>query len=278
MNVVETKGKVMKFAPPKDEPSMPARDPLERLSAYEAGELSDDDAAEVRAWLATSSEASDALRRLQRLRQLTTALPGPQLREGRKHALGDRLDVVVHAQQRRRRITLVAGAAALAAAAVVAVGWRHAPRDRAALATAPTHLRTGAGDFQLLPIGDRAVAFVGEQTEIETHPGQTPAVRLIRGSVRLMVQRRPSEPFVVSTPAAEVAVLGTEFDVAIVEGATDVNVVRGVVEVRNSRGKRRLWARESARARPGEAPRLWVQPQGVVSEGAPEVETHPAPP
>jgi ferric-dicitrate binding protein FerR (iron transport regulator) len=275
----------MKFASPKAESPVPTDDPQERLSAYEAGELDDAADEQVRAWLATSPEARDVLQRLRQLRQLTAALPAPQLSGGRKRALGDQLEVVLEAQQRHRRrvITVVGGVSALAAAVVVlAVGRRHFTHPPTELAVhdraAPVHLRTGAGDFQLLPIGDRAVAFVGEQTEVETHPGQTPALRLIRGSVRLMVQRRPSEPFVVSTPAADVAVLGTEFDVAIVDGQTDVNVVRGVVEVRNPQGKRRLWARESARARPGEAPRLWAEPHGVVSEGPPQVQTHPAPP
>jgi ferric-dicitrate binding protein FerR (iron transport regulator) len=272
----------MKFEPPKVESPMP--DPLVQLSAYEAGELDGPTADQVRAWLAISPEARGALQRLQRLRQLTASLTAPQLAPGRKRALGDHLQTLVQTQQRRRQVIgLGSGALAVAAVALLVVGWaRHRAADPSALAhhdrTAPSHLRTGAGDFQLLPIGDRAVAFVGEETEIETHPGQTPAVRLIRGSVRLMVQRRPSEPFVVSTPAADVAVLGTEFDVAIVQSETDVNVVRGVVEVRNPQGKRRLWACESARARLGEAPRLWVQPHGVVSEGAPRVETHPTPP
>jgi ferric-dicitrate binding protein FerR (iron transport regulator) len=268
----------MKLAPPNDDVPAGALDQLERLSAYEAGELDAETTAEVHAIVAASPEAARVLRRLAHLRQLTAGLAAPALPAGRKSAIGDRLEALVHARRRRRRVTgLIAGA--LTAAAVVSLWFaRPARHDPASLADArgtPTHLHTGPGDFQLLPIGDRAVAFVGEETDIESHPGQTPAVRLLRGSVRLMVQRRPSEPFVVSTPAADVAVLGTEFDVAVVQGETDVNVVRGVVEVRNPQGKRRLWARESARARPGEPPRLWVQPRGVVSEGPPQVERHP---
>jgi hypothetical protein len=47
------------------------------------------------------------------------------------------------------------------------------------------------------------------------------------------------------------------------------------VEVRNAHGSRRLWPREAARARVGEAPRM-VVPGGMVVDGPAEIVRPPA--
>jgi ferric-dicitrate binding protein FerR (iron transport regulator) len=80
---------------------------------------------------------------------------------------------------------------------------------------------------------------------------------------------------VVNTPAADVEVLGTEFDVSVAGGETEVKVVRGVVAVRNPHGQQRLWARESAVARADSAPRQLVPVRGTVIEGSPDVKRQP---
>ena len=59
--------------------------------------------------------------------------------------------------------------------------------------------------------------------------------------------------------------------VTVVGAGTEVTVVRGEVEVRNARGSRRLWPRESAQARPGEAPRMIVPPRAVIVDGPAEI-------
>jgi ferric-dicitrate binding protein FerR (iron transport regulator) len=193
----------------------------------------------------------------------------PELSSEVQRAVGDRLE----AAARRRRAARVVRRAALAvggaaAAAIVAVALLYEP---AALVAPPhaTRLRTGSGDFQLLPLGDRGVAFVSEDTDLELDLFATPALRIHRGSVRLVVRRRTDQPFVVATPAADVEVMGTEFDVTVVGQNASVKVVRGEVEVRNPLGRRRLWARESARVRPGEEPRMGP-PVGVVTGGTPQ--------
>jgi ferric-dicitrate binding protein FerR (iron transport regulator) len=249
-----------------------------RLTAYEAGDLSRADADELRTWLSRSTPEAAAgraaLARLRSLRKLTAELPTPTLAPARRAALGDAVVATAVRTRRRRRLTNVAaGITALGLAATVALWWR-AP-GRPGDGTGVT-IVTGLGDFQLVPIGERAVAFVGEQSEIVARPGQTPALQVRRGSVRLVVRKQPHEPFVVATPAADVAVLGTEFDVTVASEETDVRVVRGEVEVRNAHGQRRLWAREAARARLGEAPRVVVPVHGQVMEGSPEIEVRPA--
>jgi ferric-dicitrate binding protein FerR (iron transport regulator) len=197
---------------------------------------------------------------------LSLALP-------RKQAIGDQLEALARGRQRQRRRTRVGlGVGAVLAAAMLALFVGRVRPDRGGPGGA-THLRTGPADFQLLPLGERGVAFVSEQSEVELRPGSPPALRVLRGSVRLVVKRHQGEPFVVTTEAAEVAVLGTEFDVSVVDHATEVRVVRGLVEVRNAQGRRRLWPRESARARPGEAPRMVVPINSVVVDGPAEFPT-----
>jgi ferric-dicitrate binding protein FerR (iron transport regulator) len=192
----------------------------------------------------------------------TLALPGP-----RRAAIGDRLEAAARSRRGRRRwLQAAAGAGGLAAAALLLMAVPHRPPDDG------THLRTGAGDFQLLPLGDRGVAFVSEQTDLDLRLERTPTLRLHRGSVRLVIRRHQGQPFVVVTSAAEVEVLGTEFDVTAGPLGTEVRVVRGEVEVRNPQGRRRLWARESARVRPGEAPRMAVPTAAVIVDGPAVIE------
>ena len=197
----------------------------------------------------------------ERLRLGALALPQPQ-----RNAIGDRLEAAARTRQLRRRWSRALVGAALLASAAAAVLLVRLGSDRAG---SVTHLRTTAGDFQLLPLGERGVAFVSEETDVEL---QSPAVlRLNRGSVRLVVRRHQGQPFVVITRAAEVEVLGTEFDVTASERGTEVRVVRGEVEVRNPQGRRRLWPREAARVRAGEAPRMVVPVSSVVVDGPAEI-------
>ena len=203
-----------------------------------------------------------------RLRLDTLVLADP-----RRGAIGDGLEAAARSRQRSRRwrrAGLGAGAVASAALLVLLV-VRARPGVDSEAEGRGTHLRTGTADFQLLSLGDRGVAFVSEETDLERHLGRTPALVVHRGSVRLVVTHHDGEPFVVATDAAEVAVLGTEFDVSVSNQTTSVSVVRGEVEVRNRHGRRRLWPRESARVRPGEAPRMVVPIESLIVDGPAEL-------
>jgi ferric-dicitrate binding protein FerR (iron transport regulator) len=242
----------------------------DRLAAYEAGELPEAEARQVRAELAASPRARGVVARLRTLRALLPALRRPTLADPFHRALAEHLEAAAAAQQRWRRVrrsALAAGAVALGAAALAFVLRPQPPPET----VGSTRLRTGSGDFQLLPLGDRGVAFVSEDTDVELRPAGGAALRIHSGSVRLVIRRRVTQPFVVATPAADVEVLGTEFDVTVVGESTAVKVVRGEVEVRNERGRRRLWAREAARVRPGEEPQMAPPPSGSVTGGPAEI-------
>jgi ferric-dicitrate binding protein FerR (iron transport regulator) len=191
--------------------------------------------------------------------------------------VGDQLAQAARLRRRRRRALATLTVTATVAVLLAGAGWLRGGR---LVAPASELVRTGPGQYRLLELGDRAVAFVGENAELERGPGQ-PALFVRRGSVRLVVKSDRTRPFVVASPAASIAVLGTEFDVSVQgrggEATTEVRVLRGEVELYNSYGRRRLWLGETARVRPGESPRQVGRLKGIVLDLPPEIEERQAP-
>ncbi len=243
-----------------------------QIAAFDAGDLTGDARAEIEALLARSEAARATLARLRAVRRMTATLPPPTLPPEVRRAIGDRAGDEVRRRARRRSVGWALAAAAGLAGGILAPRLMPRPRPSPPAPPAAQLLRTGPGEHQLLPIGERALAFVSEQTEVELYRDPARPIRLRRGALRLVVQRDPRAPFVVATPVADVAVLGTEFDVHVgPDGRAEVNVVRGVVEVRNALGSRRLWAKEGARVLPGEGPRMFVPVRGLVDDGPAEI-------
>lgn len=153
----------------------------------------------------------------------------------------------------RRRVLWAAGTgAALAAAAVLLL--LHAPPvgptppDRVAQRVAPT-LATPAPertDFEL-PTGDRLLAAEGARFRVELATESERRVRLDSGSMLFDVQPLDGGRFCVSTPRAEVIVLGTVFTVTSDREGTLVRVYEGRVEVHDDTGVQRIRAGQHAR-------------------------------
>jgi ferric-dicitrate binding protein FerR (iron transport regulator) len=247
------------------------------LSALEAGELEGAERAAAEALAARSAAARATLARLRALRELTATLSDPALLPATRRRIGDRALAALGAGRRRRRVTTAFAVGALAAAIVLLAlrPWSRPPAPRPPAPVAiESEVRTGPGEHRLLQIGDRATAFVSESSVVRVGGGAPFSV--VRGRVRLVVRPDKSSPFVVSTAAADAAVLGTEFDVDVTADTTEVRVARGVVELRNSLGARRLWAGEVAVARKGEAPRRIEHLQHLLLDGPAEIEDHPA--
>jgi ferric-dicitrate binding protein FerR (iron transport regulator) len=192
----------------------------------------------------------------------------PALAPEARARIGDRLAQAARVRRRNRRLLAGAGAAMMAVVLVAGAGWWRGTR---LVDPASELVRTGPGQYRLLELGDRAVAFVGENAELERGPG-SPALFVRRGSVRLVVKSDRTRPFTVASPAANVAVLGTEFDVNVQDGTTEVRVVRGEVELSNAYGRRRVWPGETARVRPGESPRQVGRLKGIVVDLSPVIE------
>lgn len=196
----------------------------------------------------------------------------PALAVDARARIGEALAQAARGRRRNRQRQLGAAAALAMGLLLAGFGWWRSAR---LVAPAAELVRTGPGQYRLLELGDRAVAFVGENAEAERGPG-SPALFVRRGSVRLVVKSDRSRPFVVASPAANVAVLGTEFDLDVQDGTTEVRVVRGEVELANAHGRRRVWPGETARVRPGESPRQVGRLKGIVLDLPPEIEERPA--
>jgi ferric-dicitrate binding protein FerR (iron transport regulator) len=202
-------------------------------------------------------------------RELPWRVDLPPFDPARKRAIGDRVEAVATARHSRRRMLHASAGLLAAAAAVGLVIARRPPRPARPAVESPARLRTGPGEYQLWPVGDRAVAFVCENTELERLPGDA-GVRILGGQARFVVSRDPGRrSFVVRASLAEVAVEGTEFDVSARGGYLEVRVMRGEVEVRNPQGRRQLWAGEAAHVRAGEGPRMVLPVRGMVTDDGP---------
>jgi ferric-dicitrate binding protein FerR (iron transport regulator) len=241
---------------------------LETLAAYAAGDLSDHQRGPVEALLATSSEARATVDRLTALAAAAAGTLPLALDPAARERIGLVLDTAFRRARRRRRMALGA-TAAVAAAIAVALAWAPSNRQTPPLAGGDSQrIVTEPGGYRLVTLGDRGVAFVGVDSEVQLGAGGALALRIDRGSVRLVV-RRGIEPLIIATPAADVEVLGTELDVSVLAAGTEVRVVRGQVLVRNQHGQRLLWAQEIARVRPGETPRFY-EPSGPLGLRQPD--------
>jgi transmembrane sensor len=128
------------------------------------------------------------------------------------------------------RWPLMASVALTAAAAVALTFW---------LARSPhqlENLATPAAQRQTLTLVDGTRIELNAQTSLQAEIGPNGRhVRLAAGEAFFAVQKDPSRPFVVETPAGAVRVTGTQFNVRA-ETATDLDVVvtEGTVQVRTS--------------------------------------------
>jgi ferric-dicitrate binding protein FerR (iron transport regulator) len=235
------------------DPSGLDQETLEALAAHAAGDLTGDERARVEVLLGRSAQARQVLDRLNAVAAVAHGAPAPVLASQARARVG--AAVAAAARRRRWRVAWVS-APVLAAAAAAFLLVRPPPSGSEPPGGGEARVVTEMGGYRLLTLDDRGVAFVGEDSEVETRPPAPYSLRLHRGSLRLVI-RRGVDPFVIATPAADVEVLGTELDVAVVNGATEVRVVHGQVEVRNQHGHRLLWAREGARVFPGDSPRFF---------------------
>ncbi len=99
---------------------------------------------------------------------------------------------------------------------------------------------TGA---QTVAFADGTTAVLDERAVLEVDTDRGRAARLVAGRALFRVTRNPADPFEVTTPNAEVMVLGTTFSVDATDVETEVILVEGVVTL-------------SPRAKPGDAIRL----------------------
>ncbi len=102
--------------------------------------------------------------------------------------------------------------------------------------------------------GGFAVTFEkGTSCQVEQQEGGETRVALQKGKAFFTVEKRPL-PFVVSTPAADVIVVGTAFMVEMDEKSTALHVLEGSVRFQNARGEILVSAGHRSAARLGSKP------------------------
>lgn len=150
----------------------------------------------------------------------------------------------------RRRTTplLAAGVLAVVVAGAIVLLAR----------TTGSHAEPGIGARiaerrETLRIGERAVAVAEPGAALAWRVDGAAQVDQSRGNVFYRVDRAEI-PFVVTTPAGRVTVLGTCFRVDVAEGSTTVMVYEGAVSVESELGRVRVSPGEQAVLAPGRAP------------------------
>jgi transmembrane sensor len=126
------------------------------------------------------------------------------------------------------RRPLMAGVMLSMAAAVAVVLWLARPRAEQA------NIATPVAQRQTLTLADGSRVELNAQTSVQIElTGRDRRVRLAAGEAFFAVQKDPTRPFIVETPAGSVRVTGTRFDVrAETAAALEVTVAEGSVQVR----------------------------------------------
>ncbi|MEY4689391.1 MAG: hypothetical protein RIR76_3414 [Verrucomicrobiota bacterium] len=182
------------------------------------GQPSEQDRAELQAWLEQDPGHEAALARYRRLSAgLSTQVP----------VLADPEDVnrLRAAYAFRRRALLLGRAAALAAVVALLV--------TAAVWLRPDVIRTGLGERRAVALADGSRLELNARTELEMAFGQRERrVRLTQGEAFFSVAPNAARPFLVETPSGIIRVTGTIFNVrCTASGATEVLVLKGHVQV-----------------------------------------------
>lgn len=144
-----------------------------------------------------------------------------------------------HRRWTRRRVMATSALAATLAAAAVTLAVLEPQADPPVVVTAQPEAVSEPTDLDL-PTGDRLVAASGARFEVALPDARVRSVRLGGGAMLFDVRPIDEGRFSVSTPNAEIVVLGTVFSVEASEGATTVWVYEGAVRVEGADGEARV--------------------------------------
>lgn len=217
-----------------------AADWLDRLD-----DLSPDEQAAFKAWLAASDHNRRALAMMESL------LLDDALREAVDNVRTAPQPVVPAAglarrvDRRPRLRPAQLGLAAAAALAGIAVLGLILPRTQPPTpehpAGKPVEYATTVGVREDATLNDRSVVHLDADSAVSVaFTARARDVRLERGQAMFEVTHDPARPFDVDARGATVTAVGTIFDVDLVGDAVEVRVFRGVVRVRSPGGDVRL--------------------------------------
>ncbi|PZU58565.1 MAG: hypothetical protein DI547_09465 [Sphingobium sp.] len=206
------------------------------LTRRDAGLMTAEDDAAMRAWLEDSPAHAEAYGRAESIFYAIATLPPagrfPSLRHrrgtGRAWTGGRQL----------RRICAGSIAAGLAALAIVGLDL---PVQIQADAIAPT------GESRRVPLPDGSTALLDSASAIAIDYDSERRIRLLRGQAAFTVAADRAHPFVVEARGGTTTALGTRFIVSRIAPATQVTVTEHSVRVQSGSGSRIVRAGASAR-------------------------------
>jgi transmembrane sensor len=176
------------------------------VARMDAEDWSDDNEAELQAWLSSDPRRRGALLQAQ----------ASWLSLDREGEAG----VVAKLPVSRR--SLVVGGSALAASIVGGLVW----------VNSGTTYRTELGEIRRVPLSDGSTALINSDSEVRVKLAERRRnVRLANGEAWFRVAKDPHRPFVVQAGQIVVQAVGTAFSVRRRDQGADVIVTEGVVEV-----------------------------------------------
>ncbi len=188
-----------------------------------SGELSATEAAELETWLAINSAHRAAFDSFIETAEAASDAGDAAAAEALERDLYEfaRTD----ASRKRWIIATPAIAASIAAFAYFTVSLF-------TTSVTPTRFVTQKGERTDIALADGSIVSLNTDSELTfTQSGGERHAVLVSGEAMFDVTRDVERPFVVTTPSAEVRVLGTRFNVRNLSGAAVVSVLSGVVQV-----------------------------------------------
>ncbi|QWT18624.1 FecR domain-containing protein [Bacillus sp. NP157] len=209
----------------------------------DAGDLGDEDRAQLQAWLAMDPTHAEALRRArQTWGELDLAVAHEGVTGSATDAWrtpGDRIVAAPPASPRTRRVRrYVARLAASAAVLVVAVGIWQVPR---VASTWGADAATGVGQTRRVALAGGGNAQLDTRSAIRLHDSaRWREVQVLAGTVSFEVGHGDPRPFRVHVGDSVITDVGTTFQVKRVGASTQVLVASGEVAVASPEGTARL--------------------------------------
>lgn len=177
----------------------------------DADDWSEDQEADLQAWLAAEPRRAGALLQAQ---AAWMTLDKPEA----SHAA---LDEPAPSLRFNRRHLMIGGGAAIAAS--IAGGLF--------LLGGGTHYSTGVGEIRRVPLADGSTAAINTASTIEINLANVRReVRIAQGEAWFQVAKDPKRPFVVEAGRVRVQAVGTAFSVRRRDDGADILVTEGVVE------------------------------------------------
>lgn len=199
------------------------------IAKLHEAELSENEQAELKAWMADSPENRAEMRRMakrwEELNSLTLlAVPGGQLEEQLKKK-GNRSTPV---RNNRLKISMVAAAACFVLAVLI---WPQFQLDDTGMPSLESY-STDIGEQQLITLPDNSTVLLNTQSQFNV--AYSPDYRdiyLVHGEAHFEVESDAERPFRVFAGKSKVRAVGTAFSVYLKKETVEVTVTHGSVEI-----------------------------------------------